>query len=50
MKKIRIDKNGQTQVNCGDGWEDISSEEYDELINAGYEVVTDDLLLESENR
>ena len=39
MKRIRIDERGQTQVNMGDGWEDISLEEFNELLNGGYELV-----------
>lgn len=39
MHQIRINENGQTQVNIGNGWEDISLEEFNELLNGGYELV-----------
>jgi len=38
-KLIRIDERGQTQVDFGSGWEDCSSEEYDELKAGGYEEI-----------
>lgn len=38
-KRIRIDERGQTQVDIGDGWEDCSYEEFEELYRAGYELV-----------
>ena len=44
LHQVRINEKGQTQVNCGDGWEDCSYEEYQELLEGGY-----DLLLESES-
>ena len=39
VRLIRIDERGQTQVNFGDGWEDCSSEEFDELKEAGFELI-----------
>lgn len=41
MKYIRINELGQTQVNIGDGWEDISYEEFEELLNGGYELCSE---------
>lgn len=39
--------NGQCQVKVFDEWEEISEEEFYELLYGGYKVVDDDLLLES---
>lgn len=41
MKYIRINEQGQTQVNIGDGWEDISYEEYLELFESGYNICSE---------
>ena len=39
-KQIRIDERGQTQVRIADGdWEDCSLEEFNELLNGGYELI-----------
>lgn len=38
---LRINEQGQTQVNTGDSWEDISYEEYEELLNGGYELCSE---------
>lgn len=50
MHKIRITKEGQTQVSIGGEWEDCSLEEFDELLSCGYKLEhEEDLLLESSN-
>lgn len=41
--------NGQFEVCVFDEWEEISEEEFYELLLGGYRLVEDDLLLESEN-
>lgn len=43
---IRIREDGQTQVNVGDGWEDCSLEEFNELLNAGYELICSEIISE----
>lgn len=48
MHQVRRN-NGVFEVKVFEEWEEISEEEFYELLYGGYELIENDLLLESEN-